>query len=162
MPRATRLPESHGVSAGGTVGKLEPGVSCQYLSGQQVVQFGTFENISFQPPPPYQREAGARYVWRGVVKIPREGLHTFTRPAVEMKLVIGGQVIFPGPGGRSVYVGDWEAESQILQAGYRFLEAEWIVSPDTRYWVTDCPIHVKGPGVEKQRIPSDWLRHEVP
>ena len=144
------------------VGKIERGVACQYFSGQQVVHSGTIENISFQPGPPYKRKPGDRFVWKAVLRIPQDGLYTFTSPAAEMKFVIDGNIVFPGSGGRNIHVGDWESLGQIaLQAGHHQIEAEWIVSPATQYFVTDCPIQVAAPGVAKQRIPSAWLSHEI-
>ena len=148
---------------GATFAKLEPGVLCQYVREEQVIESATQPEIAFHPAPPFKRKPMDRYVWKGVICIPRDGLYTFNRPAAEMKISIGGRVLFAGHGGRNIHVGDWEAPSQIaLQAGCHYIEAEWIVSPATQYFVVNCAIHIEGPGIAKQPIPAAWLKHEAP
>ncbi|MCY2990663.1 MAG: chitobiase/beta-hexosaminidase C-terminal domain-containing protein [Planctomycetota bacterium] len=148
---------------GAACAKLEPGVSCQYFRQQQVIASATLPGIAFHPAPPFKRQPMDRYMWKGVICIPREGLYTFTRPAAEMKFTIGWRIVFPGHGGRSIHVGDWESPGQIaLQAGCHRIEAEWIISPATQYFVADCAIQIEGPGVEKQPIPAALLKHEIP
>ena len=147
--------------SGTTFGKFEPGVSCQYIREQQVIASETLPGIAFHPAPPFERKPMDRYVWKGVICIPREGVYTFTRPAAQMKLTVGGSEVFPGHGGKPIFVGDWETPGQLaLQAGCHRFEAEWIVSPNTHYYVTDCAIRVEGPGLEKQTIPAAWLKHD--
>ena len=146
---------------GTTFGKLEPGVSCQYIREQQVIALATLPGIAFHPAPPFERKPMDRYVWKGVICIPREGVYTFTRPAAQMKLTVGGSEVFPGHDGKPIFVGDWQGPGQLaLQAGCHRFEAEWIVSPNTYYYVTDCAIRVEGPGLKEQTIPAAWLKHE--
>jgi hypothetical protein len=146
-----------------TFGRLEPGLACQYFRDQKVIDSAILPEFAFHPAPPFKRKPMDRYVWKGVISIPRNGLYTFARPAAEMKVVIGDNVLFDGNGGRNIHVGDWEAPAQIpLQAGYHRIEAEWIVSPATQYFVVNCPIQVEGPDTAKQPIPPAWLKHESP
>ena len=42
--------------SGTTFGKLEPGVSCQYIREQQVIASATLPGIAFHPAPPFERK----------------------------------------------------------------------------------------------------------
>ena len=141
-------------------GKLEPGLAWQYLEDDRAVQSGTMDCFTFRPEDPlvkYPKDKG-QFQWTGYLQVPRDGVYTFQRPAPNMGITIDNATLFTA----CFWLGDREETAQVaLAAGLHRIEARWQVSRNG-YHSLDCPVHIEGPGVAKQPVPSAWLRHETP
>ena len=146
--------------SGVSIADPRPGLNWQYLEDDRVIQTGVLDQFTFRPDDPYVKhpKEKSRFRWTGYVRVPRDGVYTFQRPANNMALSIGPTPLFTTNGG----LGDREQTVQIpLKAGYHTIEASWLQSRNG-YYSLDCPIHCEGPGVPLQPIPHDWLFQRPP